>query len=74
MVPYVGDDFFGTGFDDIVEVGYLDGTAVVVQFAGSFFLFRVFLVEGVTIGFLQAFGFLFLHLQGGDVERDAVAT
>ena len=27
LIPYIGDDFFGTGFDDIVEVGYFNDTA-----------------------------------------------
>ena len=75
LVPYVGNDFFGTGFDDIIKVCHFDDTVVILQFAGSFFLlFGIFFVEGVTIGFFQAFGFFLLHLQGGDVTRDAVAS
>ena len=74
LVPYVGNDFLGTGFDDIVKIRHFDDTVVIIQFAGCFFLFGVLFIEGVTVGFFQAFGFFLLHLQGGDVTRDAVAS
>jgi hypothetical protein len=45
LVPYVGNDFLGTGFDDIVKIRHFDDTVVIIQFAGCFFLFGVLFIE-----------------------------
>ena len=74
LIPNIGNDFFCTGFDDIVEVAYFDRAAVVIQFAGSFFLIFLLLVEGVSVCFFQTFRFFFLHLQGSDVTGDTVSS
>ena len=63
LVPYVGKDFLGAGFDDVVQCGQFNGASVVQRtYGGCLGVFLLF-VEGVAVLQLQVLGVLFLHLQ-----------
>ena len=44
LVPYVSDDFFGTRFDDVVELAQFNRAAFVFELAGSGLFAFVFFV------------------------------
>ena len=62
QVPYVGNDFLGTCFDDVIQYAELYAAAV-LQLADSGCLAIFFLVEQVAVLLFQLFGFRLFHVQ-----------